>query len=128
MDNSVAKGIGRRLDGWANRDINPGAILALSPALQDSKVQAVLKSWRPGKYDARWNRDGKNAPTVIPPAYGLAGVNLCCWTGDGSLPYWNTYVAVTQMHRQGTFVDPRIKADIRQRADLVTPKLPALHL
>ena len=127
VDNSVAPGIGRRLDGWANRDINPGAILALSPALQDPKIQAVLKSWGPGKYDARWNRDGKNAPTVIPPAYGLAGVNLCCWTGDGSLPYWNGYVAVTQMHGRGIFHDPRIGVDVRQTPDLVNPTLPALH-
>ena len=127
VDNSVAPGIGRRLDGWANRDINPGAILSLSPALQSPKVQAVLKSWGPGKYDARWNRDGKNAPTVIPPAYGLAGVDLCCWTGDGSVPYWNGYVAVTQMHGHGTFRDARIKVDVRQSPDLVNPTLPALH-
>ena len=128
VDNSAAPGIGRRLDGWANRDINPGAILALSPALQSPKVQAVLKSWGPGRYDARWNQDGKNAPTLIPPAYGLAGVNLCCWTGDGSVPYWNRYVAVTQMHGHGNFRDPRMKLDVRDANDRVSPAMPALHL
>jgi hypothetical protein len=128
VDNSVMPGIGKRLDGWPNRDLNPGAILALSPALQDPAVQAVLLSWGPGKYDARWNRDGLNGPVVIPPAYGLLGVDLATWTGEGSIPYWNAYVAVTQMHGQGTFVDPRIGVDIRHSPDLVTPKLPALHL
>src|SRR5262245_48258741 len=98
VDNSVAAGIGQRLDGWANRDLDPGLILSLSPALQAPAVQAVLKSWGKGKYDARWNHDGLNGPVVIPPAYGLAGVNLTTYTGEGSIAYWNAYVAVTQMH------------------------------
>ncbi|MGH2372878.1 MAG: hypothetical protein ACREJ4_01895 [Candidatus Methylomirabilaceae bacterium] len=127
VNNSLAPGIGSRLDGWANRDLNPGVILSLSPALQDSAVQAVLKSWGAGRYDARWNHDGKNGPVVIPPAYGLAGVNLATYTGQGSVTYWNAYVAVTQMHGRGTFVDPRIGDDVRRVPDLVTAKLPALH-
>lgn len=127
VDNSVAAGIGRRLDGWPNRDLNPGAILALSPALQDPATQAVLQSWGPGKYDARWNHDGLNGPVVIPPAFGLAGVNLTTYTGEGSIVYWNAYVAVTQMHGHGTFVDPRTGDNIRWVPDLVSPKLPALQ-
>jgi mono/diheme cytochrome c family protein/cytochrome c5 len=127
VDNSLAPGIGRRLDGWPNRDLNPGLIVSLSPALQDPAIQAVLTSWGPGKYDAHWNHDGKNGPVVIPPAYGLAGVNLETYTGEGGIPYWNAYVAVTQMHGHGNFVDPRTGDDVHYDPDLVTPKLPALQ-
>src|SRR5438067_13243571 len=127
VDNSLAQGIGHRLDGWANRDLNPGMILSLSPALQAPATQAVLTSWGPGKYDAHWNHDNQNGPVLIPPAYGLAGVNLETYTGEGGIPYWNAYVAVTQMHGHGTFVDPRTGDAIHYNPDLVTPKLPALQ-
>ncbi len=126
VDNSVAPGIGRRIDGPANRDLNPGAILALSPALQDPAVQAVLTSWGAGRYDARWNQDGTNAPVWIPPIYGLGDVGLETYTGDGPVSYWNSYVAVTQMGGQGTFADPRLGIEVTQTPDLVTPKLPDL--
>ena len=126
VDNSVAPGIGHRLDGWPNRDLNPGAIVALSPALSPD-AKAVYRSWGPGRYDPRFNHDGKNGPVLIPPAYGLAGVTLATYTGDGDISYWNAYVAVTQMHGQGTFADSRIGDDIRQSPDLVTSKLPALR-
>ena len=126
VDNSLAPGIGRRLDGWPNRDLQPGLILSLSPALQDPPVRAVLTSWGKGKYDARWNHDGKNDPVVIPPAYGLAGTKLATYTGEGTISYWNAYVAVTQMHGRGTFVDPKTRDNIRRTPDLVTSKLPAL--
>jgi mono/diheme cytochrome c family protein len=125
VDNSVQPGIGHRLDGWPNHELNPGAIIALSPALT-AEQKAVYNSWGPGRYDPRFNRDGINAPVPIPPAYGLAGVSLATATGDGDISYWNAYVAITQMHGHGTFVDPRIGADIHQTPDLVTPKLPAL--
>ncbi len=128
VDNSLAPGIGRRLDGWPNRDLQPGTILSLSPALQAAPTHALLTSWGAGKYDARWNHDGKNDPVVIPPAYGLAGTNLATYTGEGSISYWNAYVAVTQMHGQGTFVAPKIRDDIHHTPDLVTSKLPALLL
>jgi mono/diheme cytochrome c family protein len=128
VDNSLAAGIGRRLDGWPNGDLQPGLILSLSPALQDPAVHAVLTSWGKGKYDARWNHDGKNDPVVIPPAYGLGGTNLATYTGEGTISYWNAYVAVTQMHGQGTFVNPKTRDDIRRTPDLVTSKLPALLL
>jgi mono/diheme cytochrome c family protein len=128
VDNSLAAGIGQRLDGWPNSDLQPGLILSLSPALQDAAVHAVLTSWGKGKYDARWNHDGKNDPVVIPPAYGLAGTELATYTGEGTISYWNAYVAVTQMHGQGTFVDPKTRDNIRQTPDLVTSKLPALLL
>ena len=108
VDNSFAPGIGHRLDGWPNHDLNPGAIVALSPALSDAQ-KAQLNSWGPGMYDARWNVDGISSPAVIPPAYGLAGVNRVVYTGDGpNLSYWNRYVAVTQMGGQGVFSDPRV--------------------
>ena len=128
VDNSLAPGIGRRLDGWPNRDLQPGLILSLSPALQAPAVHAVLTSWGKGKYDARWNHDGKNDPVVIPPAYGLAGTNLATYTGEGDISYWNAYVAVTQMHGQGTFVAPKVHDNIHAAPDLVTSKLPALLL
>ena len=127
VDNSFAPGIGHRLDGWPNRDLNVGLIVSLSPALQDPATQAVLKSWGPGKYDAYWNHDGKNNPTVIPPAFGLRHVDLETFTGEGPISYWNAYVAVTQMHGQGSFSDPRLGISITANPDLVTPKLPALR-
>lgn len=127
VDNSVMPGIGNRLDGWPNRDLDPGLILSLSPALQDPATQAVLTSWGPGMYDAYWNQDGINAPQVIPPAYGLAGVDLETFTGEGPVSYWNAYVAITQMGGLGTFADERLGIDIVADPDLVTPKLEALR-
>ena len=125
VDDSVAPGIGHRLDGWPNRDLDPGAIIALSPALS-ADAKAVYRSWGKGWYDPRFNLDGKNGPVRIPPAYGLAGIPLTTYTGDGDISYWNAYVAVTQMHGQGTFADSRLGIDIRHDPDLVTSKLPAL--
>jgi len=126
VDNSVMPGIGQRRDGWPNRDLNVGAIIALSPALP-AATKAVYNSWGAGRYDPRYNIDGKNTPLVIPPAYGLAGIRNETYTGDGTMSYWNAYVAVTQMHGQGDFSDPRIGVSIHQRPDLVEPKLPALR-
>jgi hypothetical protein len=108
VDNAFAPGIGHRLDGWPNHDLNPGAIVALSPALSAAQ-KAQMNSWGPGMYDPRWNIDGLSDPVVIPPAYGLAGVHRVVYTGDGpNLSYWNRYVAVTQMGGQGVFSDPRV--------------------
>ncbi|MBC7894015.1 MAG: hypothetical protein H7066_01295 [Cytophagaceae bacterium] len=126
VDNSLAPGIGRRLDGWANVQLNPGAIIALSPALTPAQ-KAVYSSWGAGRYDPRFNIDGKNTPIVIPPAYGLRNVARETFTGDGPVSYWNAYVAVTQMHGQGTFKDDRLGINIVQNPDLVTPKLAALR-
>lgn len=126
VDDSVAPGIGRRLDGWANTDIDPGLILSLSPALQDPAIQDALKSWGPGKYDARFNQDGESDPAVIPPAYGLRDVLLSTFTGDGDISYWNAYVAITQMGGQGVIRDPRIGLHVVRTPDLVSSKLPAL--
>jgi mono/diheme cytochrome c family protein len=128
VDNSFASGIGKRLDGWPNRDLNPGAILALSPALSAAQ-KAVYNSWGKGKYDPRFNLDGKNGPQVIPPAYGLQGIHRITVTGDGNdVTYWNRYVAVTQMGGLGTFSDPRIGVSVTNgEVDLVSPKLPALR-
>jgi len=126
VDNSVTAGVGRRLDGWPNRDLNVGAIVALSPALP-AAVKAVFNSWGPGKYDAEFNRDGINNPVVIPPAFGLHGVALETYTGEGPVSYWNAYVAVTQMHGHGSFSDPALGINIRQRPDRVTPVLPVLR-
>ncbi|HEX5836751.1 MAG TPA: hypothetical protein VFY26_02890, partial [Anaerolineales bacterium] len=156
VDNSFAPGIGNRLDGWANRDLNVGAIIALSPDLSPFQnllgvdretVVTVLNSWGPGKFDAQLALDGKafrpdgtTAATLIPPAFGLAGVNLHTSTGWGSVPYWNAFVATIEMHGKGSFYDPRLNnaeqfpvaaangfGNIRSTPDLVTPKLPALH-
>jgi cytochrome c553 len=127
VDNSFAPGIGSRLDGWQNSDLNPGAIIALSPALS-AEQKAVYDSWGPGRYDPRFNRDGINGPVVIPPAYGLLGVNRIIYTGDGpDIAYWNLYVGVTQMHGHGTFIDSRIGADVRNPPDMISSKLAALQ-
>ena len=156
VDDSFAPGIGRRLDGWANRDLNVGAIVALSPDLSyfadllgvdEATVRAVLNSWGPGKFDAALAFDGKafrpdggSGATLIPPAFGLAGVNLHTSTGWGSVTHWNALVAVLEMHGKGTFYDPRLDdaakfpiaaangfGNVRSEEDLVTPKLDALH-
>jgi mono/diheme cytochrome c family protein len=127
VDNRITAGIGSRLDGWPNRQLNPGAIIALSPALTAAQ-KAVYNSWGPGKYDARYNFDGKNNPTVIPPAFGLAGIHGETFTADGTdVKYWNRYVAVTQMHGQGDFSEPRLGIEVRQSPDLVAPLLDRLQ-
>jgi len=131
VDDSFAPGIGKRLDGWANRDLNPGAIIALSPAL-DAAQKAVFNSWGPGKYDPRFNIDGINGPQVISPAYGLEGIHSITATGDGNdVAYWNRYVGVTQMGGHGTFSDPRIGANgltvTNGTDDQISSKLPALQ-
>ena len=156
VDNSFAPGIGKRLDGWANRDLNVGAIVSLAPNLKPftdllgvdvETVKKVLASWGPGRYDAELNKDGKafrpdgkQAGTLLPPAFGLAGVDLATWTGFGSVTYWNAYVGVTQMHGSGTFFDARFNnkdqypvsaksgaGNTRDKPDRVTAKLAALH-
>ncbi len=134
VDDSLAPGVGKRLDGWGNTDLNVGAIVALSPAL-DEATKAEFRSWGPGKYDPRHHAfDGTNLiplnspslPIVIPPIYGLKGVGFETVTADGPIWYWNSYVGVGQMGGQGNFADPRIGLVIRQTPDLVTPKLAAL--
>ncbi len=128
VDDSFAKGIGKRLDGWPNRDLNPGAIFALSPVLSAEK-KAVYSSWGAGKYDPRFNLDGKNGPVVIPPAYGLLGVKKITFSGDGDdLAYWNRYVSVTQMGGHGKFEEPRTSVNVtNDTEDRVSSKLPALQ-
>ena len=157
VDNSVAFGIGRRLDGWPNRDLNVGAIVALAPDLQaiadllktdQQTVRAVLGSWGPGKFDAElildgkaFRPDGRTSATLLPAAFGLAGVNLHTYTGWGSVPHWNGLVANLEMHGQGTFVDARLNdpvrfpvaaragfGNVRHDPDLITSKLPALQV
>ena len=136
VDDSFAPGIGRRLDGWGNIDLNVGAIVALSPVL-DEATKAEFRSWGPGMYDPRHHYfDGTNIvplpmntpslPVVIPPVYGLKGVGFETFTADGPISYWNAYVGVGQMGGHGNFSDPRVGIFISQSPDLITPKLPAL--
>jgi hypothetical protein len=134
VDDSVAAGIGRRLDGWPNLDLDVGTIAALAPGFPDS-LRDEFRSWGPGKYDPRHHIfNGSNIiplntpslPVVIPPAYGLKGVGFETFTGDGPISYWNSYVGVTQMGGHGSFSDARIGVSVTQKPDLVTPKLPAL--
>jgi hypothetical protein len=164
VDNSSGiAGIGHRLDGWPNRDLNVGAVINVATDLSavdaalgnlpDTTVRGVLNSWGPGKFDAELFLDGKpvntsvtpntSAATLIPPAFGLQGVNLHTWTGWGSIPYWNAFVAVLEMHGQGNFFDSRLDNATQfplaaannlghhtlpaGTPDLVTPKLGALH-
>lgn len=129
VDNSFAPGIGKRLDGWANRDLDVGKVISLSPAL-DAAAKAVFASWGRGKYDARFSIDGKSKPAVIPPAYGLAGIHKITFTGDGAdIAYWNRYVAVTQMGGLGSFSDPRLPAATvtNGTVDRVSARLPGLQ-
>jgi hypothetical protein len=126
VDDALMPGIGHRMDGWANTDLNPGLIVSLSPYLQDPATQAVLTSWGPGMYDPRISIDGINDPVVIPPAYGLRDVASETYTGDGVVSYWNAYVAVTQMHGHGDFSDPRIGVSVDWATDQVTPLLAPL--
>jgi mono/diheme cytochrome c family protein len=157
VDDSFAQGIGRRLDGWANRDLDVGAIISLAPnkapitnllQIDEATLDAVLAAWGPGKFDAElfldgkgFRPDGKSAATLIPPAFGLAGVNLHTFTGWGSVTYWNAFVANLEMHGKGTFFDPRLNdpekfpiaaangfANVRSTPDLISPKLEALHV
>jgi mono/diheme cytochrome c family protein len=157
VDDSLAPGVGHRLDGWANRDLDVGRIIAAAPDLSAferllgvdaAAVRAVLESWGPGKFDASLLLDGKAqrpdggpAAVLIPPAFGLAGVNLHTWTGWGGVAHWNALVANLEMGGQGTFVDHRLDdadrfpiaaregfGEIRRTPDQVTSKLPALHL
>lgn len=128
VDNSFAPGIGKRLDGWANRDLNPGAIIALSPAV-DAAMKLALNAWGKGKFDPRHNIDGLSKPVVIPPAYGLDGIHRVTVTGDGNeISYWNRYVAVAEMGGQGSVSEPRLNLNITNGTqDLVSSKLPALQ-
>ena len=134
VDDSIARGIGTRLDGWANRDLNVGAIVALSPVLPDA-LKDEFRTWGPGKYDPRHHAfDGVNLiplnspslPIVIPSIFGLKGVGFETFTADGPISYWNSYVGVSQMGGHGSFNDPRINISIVQTPDRVTPKLEAL--
>ena len=150
-------GIGKRLDGWPNRDLDAGAIISLAPDLSvltealDVDVETlkkVLTSWGPGKFDAElvfdgimFRPDGKSAATLIPEAYGHAGHNNHTWTGGrGTVTYWNAYVANTQLMGQGIFFDKRLMdeekypvgaklglANKRTTDDKVSDKLAALH-
>jgi len=130
VDDSFAAGIGKRLDGWPNDTLNPGAIIALSPALTDDQKK-VYNSWGAGKYDPRYNldHDPHGVPVVIPPAYGLLNINKVTVTGDGdNLEYWNRYVGVTQMGGHGTFKEPRTGVNVTNGTDdQVSAKLPALQ-
>lgn len=157
VDDSLAPGIGHRLDGWANRDLDIGQIASLAPNLAPvadllgtdvPTVQKVLHSWGSGKFDAElfldgkaFREDGQSAAVLIPPAYGLAGVNNHTWTGSwGDVTYWNAFVANLEMHGKGTFFDPRLNnakkfpvaakagfGHVRNNPDLITSKLPALQ-
>ncbi|HUM12259.1 MAG TPA: c-type cytochrome [Myxococcaceae bacterium] len=128
VDDSFAPGVGKRLDGWPNRTLDVGAIVALSPAL-DAATKAVFNGWGRGRYDPRFNQDGKNGPQVIPPAYGLQGLQAITVTGDGAdIAYWNRYVAVTQMGGHGSFSEPRTGVSVTNGTDdLVSSKLPGLQ-
>jgi hypothetical protein len=156
VDDALAPGIGHRRDGWANRDLDIGAIAALAPSVSpfvqllgvdDATVRKVFKSWGPGKFDAAllldgqpFQPDGRSAATLIPAAFGLAGVNLHTYTGWGSVTHWNAFVAVLEMQGKGTFYDPRLNdaskfpiaaangfGNVRREPDLVTAKLGALQ-
>src|ERR671932_2356687 len=108
VDNALLPGIGHRLDGWPNRDLKVGKILAMLPIYTPDQ-KAVLRSWPKGTYDPRFNFDGKSTPLTLPPAHGLAQVRNETYTAEGPISYWNNYVAVTQMHGHGNFSDPRLR-------------------
>jgi len=126
VDNALLPGIGHRMDGWPNRTLDVGKIMAkLRPFTPRQK--AALRDWPAGTYDPRFNFDGNSTPLVLPPAYGLAAVKNETYTAEGPISYWNNYVAVTQMHGHGNFSDARLGVNIVQQPDMVTSKLPALR-
>ncbi len=157
VDNAFAPGIGHRLDGWANRDLNVGAVISMAPNLKPISdalgvdivtVKKVLASWGPGKFDALLNLDGKafrpdgkSAATLIPEAFGHAGHTLHTWTGGwGDVTYWNAYVANLELAGNGTFYDERFNdakkypvaaktnaGNKRHNPDMITNKLAALQ-
>ena len=156
VDNSFAPGIGKRLDGWPNRDLNVGAIVSLTDNAQpvadilnvdEATLRRVLGAWGPGKYAAvlfmdgkAFRPDGRVAANLMPAAFGLKDIELTTYTGWGSISYWNAFVAVTQMHGKGNFSDPRLNDPVKypiavengfyhivNNPDLVTSKLPALR-
>jgi mono/diheme cytochrome c family protein len=127
VDDSVAKGIGKRLDGWPARDLNPGLIISLSPFFDDKpEKREAYASWGPGRFDDYFNQDGINAPVLITPAWGLKDVALETYTGEGPISFWNRYIAVTQMGGVGNFKSEHLGLDIQVEEDLVEAKLPAL--
>jgi hypothetical protein len=157
VDDAFMPGIGHRLDGWPNRDLNVGQIISLAPdtssltqllGVDEATLKKVLASWGPGKFDAELNLDGKAfrpdgkpAATLIPAAFGMAGVNNHTWTGGwGTVTYWNAYVANLELQGQGTFFDERLNdakkypvaakagfGNKRSATDMVTAKLAALQ-
>jgi hypothetical protein len=156
VDNSFAPGIGKRLDGWPNRDLNVGAIVSLTDNAQpiasmlhvdEPTLRQVLGMWGPGRYPAilfmdgkAFRPDGKIAANLIPAAFGLKGIELTTYTGWGDISYWNSFVGNLEMHGKGTFIDPRLNDPVKypiavenrfysviNSPDLITPKLPALR-
>ena len=156
VDNSFAQGIGKRLDGWPNRDLNVGAIVSLTDNAQpiadmlhvdEPTLRQVLGMWGPGRYPAilfmdgkAFRPDGKIAANLIPAAFGLKGIGLTTYTGWGDISYWNSFVANLEMHGKGNFSDPRLNDPVKypiavenhfynvvNNPDLITSKLPALR-
>jgi len=154
VDNSFAPGIGSRKDGWANMELNVGAILGFinNAALADilsvnvETFNSVVNNWGPGRFAPVLLLDGKVtkpngelATVVIPPAYGLQGLTHETYTGWGEISYWNRFIGVLDMGGQGNFSDPRLNDpvkfplavergvfDITVDDDLVEPKLESL--
>jgi hypothetical protein len=155
VDNSFAEGIGKRLDGWPNRDLNVGAIISLTDNakpltdllhVDEGTLRSVLGAWGPGKFEAILFMDGKAlkpdgtvAANLIPPAFGLNGVKLTTYTGWGDISYWNSFVGNLEMHGKGSFSDPRLNDPVKypiavengfynvvNSPDLISSKLPAL--
>ena len=82
VDDSFAPGIGKRRDGWSNRDLNVGAIVSLAPNLKpftdllgvdEATLKKVLATWGPGRYDAELDKDGK----ALRPSVSVFGEERC---------------------------------------------------
>jgi len=156
VDNSFAPGIGKRLDGWPNRDLNVGGIISLTDNalpianllhVDEATLRRVLGLWGPGKFSAvlfmdgkAFRPDGKVAANLIPAAFGLKDIDLTTYTGWGPISYWNAFVANLEMHGKGNFSDPRLNDPVKypiavengfynvtNNPDLITSKLPALR-
>jgi len=128
VDDSFAPGIGERLDGWANRDLNVGAIIAATNVtplatilgVSDEQARSVLNAWGEGRFDGALLLDGRPAneeglipAALIPSIFSLQGVDPVGYAGFSNLSQWINFVAVIELGGQGNYTDPRLADPVK---------------